>query len=187
MPQSPDRVCVWRIVLIPAALVATATHVPITKGHLEEAPYIGFLFLLLEAAGLVLAVLLMRREDRLLYVACAALGGLAILAYILSRSIGLPQIRDDVGNWAEPLGVVAVAAQAVLLFGGLAAVVVSSGRPVGIRNTPELSLATRTTGKDSNVCANERSFNSNPAPARPVAFINSFRFIIIFRIRYNIQ
>jgi len=72
-------------------------------------------------------VLLMRRDDRLLYVACAALGGLAILAYILSRSIGLPQIRDDVGNWAEPLGVVAVAAEAVLLFGGLAA---ASGRLV---------------------------------------------------------
>ena len=127
MPQSPDRVCVWRIALIPAAVVTTATHVPITADHLEEAPYIGFLFVLLEAAGLVLAVLLMRRDDRLLYVACAAVGGLAILAYILSRSLGLPQIRDDVGNWAEPLGVVAVAAEAVLLFGGLAA---ASGRLV---------------------------------------------------------
>ena len=125
MPQRSDRVCVWRIVLIPAAMVTTATHVPITEDHLKEAPYIGLSFMLLEASGLVLAVLLMLRDDRLLYIACAAVGGLAILAYILSRSIGLPQIGDDVGNWAEPLGVVAVAAEAVLLIGGLAA---ASGR-----------------------------------------------------------
>src|SRR3954451_11504183 len=112
VPEEPKRVCVWRVVLIPAALVATATHVPITRDHLEEAPYIGFMFVLLEAAGVALAGLLMRREDRRLYASCSALGGLAILAYVLSRSIGLPQIRDDVGNWAEPLGIVAIAAEA---------------------------------------------------------------------------
>ena len=111
----------WRAVLISAAIATTAAHVPITEDHFDEAPYIGALFVALEVAGVVLAVLLARRGDRRLYLAAAAVGALAILAFVLSRSTGLPQIRDDVGNWADPLGVVALTAEATLLVGGVAA------------------------------------------------------------------
>jgi hypothetical protein len=39
---------------------------------------------------------------------------LAILAYALTRSMALAQIGDDVGNWTEPLGIVALTAEALL-------------------------------------------------------------------------
>jgi hypothetical protein len=32
----------------------------------------------------------------------------AVVAYALSRTIGLPLMADDVGNWLEPLGIVSV-------------------------------------------------------------------------------
>ena len=46
--------------------------------------------------------------------------GLAILGYVISRTIGLPQIGDDIGNWLEPLGVVAVIAEATACLSAVA-------------------------------------------------------------------
>jgi hephaestin len=125
MPQGTSSISAWRGVLIAAAIATAACHVPITEDHFHEAPYIGALFVLLEVVSVLLAVLLVRRGSRGLYLAAAVTGGLAIAAYVLSRSVGLPQIRDDVGNWAESLGIVALTAESVLLVGGLVA---ASGR-----------------------------------------------------------
>jgi hypothetical protein len=36
---------------------------------------------------------------------------LAVLAFLASRTVGLPLIGDDIGNWTEPLGLPAVAAE----------------------------------------------------------------------------
>ncbi|MEO7130395.1 MAG: hypothetical protein ABIZ07_03350 [Dermatophilaceae bacterium] len=41
---------------------------------------------------------------------------LALMGYFLSRTIGLPQIGDDIGNWGEPLGIVAIIAEAAMLI-----------------------------------------------------------------------
>ncbi|GGS25573.1 hypothetical protein [Deinococcus knuensis] len=51
----------------------------------------------------------------------------AVLGYVLTRSVGLPGVRDDIGNWAEPAGTVpllleiafVVLAAAVLIREGL--------------------------------------------------------------------
>jgi hephaestin len=125
MGRKGQRISAWRGVLIAAAIVTAASHVPVTEDHFAEAFYIGLLFVLLEVACVVLAVMLIRRGGRDLFLASALTGGLAIAAYVLSRSVGLPQIQDDVGNWAEPLGVVALTAESVMLAGGLIA---ASGR-----------------------------------------------------------
>jgi hypothetical protein len=39
----------------------------------------------------------------------------AVVGYLASRTIGLPQIGDDVGNWTEPLGIPAVASEALMV------------------------------------------------------------------------
>lgn len=38
----------------------------------------------------------------------AAVTTAAVLAYVLSRIVALPQIGDDVGNWTEPLGLLSI-------------------------------------------------------------------------------
>lgn len=65
-------------------LVTAATHIPLVPEHLEEAPYVGVLFV-----------------------------ALSVAAFLASRTVGLPQIRMDIGNWTEPLGFPAVAAEAL--------------------------------------------------------------------------
>jgi hephaestin len=123
--ENGPRVSAWRGLMVAAGFVTAVSHVPITEDHFDEAPYIGVLFVLLEVAAVTLAVLLIRRDTRMRYAAGAVVGGLAVAAYVLSRSVGLPQIGDDVGDWADPLGVVAVVAELTLVVGGVLA---ASGR-----------------------------------------------------------
>ena len=92
-------------------LITAGTHVPLIPGHLEEAPYVGVLFILLSVVSLVFAVLLVRWDSPAVWTASGALTLLAALAFLVSRTVGLPQLADDMGNWTEPLSFPAVAAE----------------------------------------------------------------------------
>lgn len=123
----------WRAPIAAACLVTAAAHIPVTGEHLEEAPYIGILFIVLEIAAVALAVPLLRRPPRAVLLAIALVGALAVLALVISRTIGLPLIGDDIGNWTEPLAVVSVVAESVMVVGGLVAAlghVEATGRAV---------------------------------------------------------
>jgi hypothetical protein len=54
---------------------------------------------------------------------------LALLGYLLSRTVGLSQIGDDIGNWGEPLGVVCIIAEAVMLAATIAHFVTRASGP----------------------------------------------------------
>ena len=114
VPGRDERVGL-RLPVAAAALVAAAAHVPVTGEHLREATYIGVLFVVLEVGLVGLAVLLFLRDDRLVWAAAAFVPALAVAAYVASRTVGLPQITDDVGNWAEPLGIVSVVFESVMV------------------------------------------------------------------------
>ncbi|GAB2729234.1 hypothetical protein [Kitasatospora kifunensis] len=86
--------------------------------------YVGIGYYLLEAAGVVCALLLLAgsrlrvsRSDAYpaewLLAAGVALGPL--LGFVLSRGPGLPEYSDDKGNWTEPLALASVAVEGVLL------------------------------------------------------------------------
>jgi hypothetical protein len=93
----------------------SVAHIPLVADHLEEAPYVGVGFVLLSIAGILLAHLLMSSDDIEVWVAAAVVATLALVAYGLSRSVGLPQIHDEIGNWSDRLGMVAVASEALML------------------------------------------------------------------------
>ena len=115
-----SQVSMWRGPVIAAALVTAATHIPITEDHFHEAAYLGVLFVVLEVAAVALALLVLRRDDRRLAAAGAVIGALAIAAYVVSRAVGLPQVTDDVGEWTDPLAIVAIVAESVLVVIGIA-------------------------------------------------------------------
>ena len=92
-------------------LITAGTHVPLIPEHLEEAPYVGVLFILLTVVSLVFAVLLVGWDSPAVWTTSGALTLLAVLAFLVSRTIGMPQLGDDIGNWTEPLGFPAVAAE----------------------------------------------------------------------------
>ena len=95
-------------------------HVPVIEPHLVEAPYIGIGFVLLVVAGFYLAVRLVVDPDELVWAATGGVAALALLGYVLSRSVGLPQIGDDVGAWADPLGITAVSCEVLMIVAAAA-------------------------------------------------------------------
>jgi len=114
--QSPLR---WGVAI--AAITAAGAHIPIIPDHLHEAPYMGTLFVLLTLACLGLATVVMVHDIPLVYLAAATVCGLAILGYAATRTVAFPQLADDVGDWLEPLGIVAICSEATVVSLSLAA------------------------------------------------------------------
>jgi len=103
--------------LAAATLVASgAVHIPVIPMHLEEAPYIGYLFIALTAVCFAIAVAVLLVDSVVVWAAGGVVTALAVIAYVLSRTVGLPQIQDDIGNWSEPLGIAAITAETLTVL-----------------------------------------------------------------------
>ena len=110
LTRSPAQWCASFLLL-----VAAGTHVPLISDHLEEAPYVGWLFILLSVVCIVLAVAILFVDSPSLWIISGAVCLAAVVAFLASRTIGLPQIGDDVGNWTEPLGLAALFVEGVVV------------------------------------------------------------------------
>ena len=104
--SSPSR---WLAVV--ALAITAGIHISLAPDHLREAPYAGVLFIALSAAAFMFAVLVATSDSQLVWRGAAALSAAALLAYVVSRSIGLPSLDDDVGDWLNPLGVAAAVSE----------------------------------------------------------------------------
>jgi len=112
---------VLRISVVAAIVVAAVAHIPVIAPHLEEAPYMGVLFIALTAVCLTLGAAIATTNATWAYQSAAGVCGAAVLAYAATRLVAFPQLADDVGNWFEPLGVVSVISEsAVVVFALLA-------------------------------------------------------------------
>ncbi|MDT4915602.1 MAG: hypothetical protein QOH89_302 [Pseudonocardiales bacterium] len=98
-----------------AAAVAAVAHLPVIEEHLAEAPYMGVLFIVLTAACFALALAALVFDSPAVYMASAVTCSLAIIGYAATRLVAFPMLADDVGNWFEPLGVVSVVSEAVVV------------------------------------------------------------------------
>jgi hypothetical protein len=90
-------------------------HLLDLPGQLSETPYMFFLYLALMVASLVLAGVLIGTSDGRAWAAATVLSALVIVGYVLSRTTGLPQSSDDVGNWSEPLGMASLLVEGSLV------------------------------------------------------------------------
>jgi len=104
-----------RWVVAIAALVAAVAHVPVIAPHLDEAPYMGVLFIVLIVGCTAIALAALVRDSAAVYATATGTCGLALLGYAATRLVGFPQLADDVGNWLEPLGIVSVLSEAVVV------------------------------------------------------------------------
>jgi hypothetical protein len=109
-PHSPAR---W--VAAALLLVTAGAHVPLVREHLEEAPYIGWGFIVLIVASVGLAVGIALTDDVRAWMLGAGVCLVALVAFLVSRTVGLPQIGDDVGNWTEAMGFPAVTAEVLMV------------------------------------------------------------------------
>ena len=79
-------------------------HLLDLPGKFQETPYLAWLYIALILGCLAVAAALVRSSDARAWKAAALLPLGAIVGYTLTRTIGLPQAMDDIGNWTEPLG-----------------------------------------------------------------------------------
>jgi hypothetical protein len=100
----------------------------------REPAYVGILYYLLEVAGVVTALLLVVGVVRIGWLLSLGVSAGPLVCYLLSRGPGLPGYHDDIGNWAEPLGVISLVVEAALL--ALAIAVVTSVVRTGRIRTP---------------------------------------------------
>ncbi|MEU1626378.1 hypothetical protein ABZ746_13840 [Streptomyces sp. NPDC020096] len=98
-------------------LAVAAIHV-VDQGGVPGAKdpfYMGVSYHVLEIAGLLAAGLLLSRLFRVGWFLAAAVALGPLLGYVLSRGPGLPDDPDDIGNWGEPLGVLSLVVEGLLL------------------------------------------------------------------------
>jgi hypothetical protein len=100
------------ILLRPAAIVGLLAialiHFLDLFGTLKSHAYIGVLYMVLIAACIVAADGLLGRQPRRAWMLAGAVAAAAFLAYVASRSVGLPGAPENIGNWTEPLGLAAL-------------------------------------------------------------------------------
>jgi hypothetical protein len=78
-------------------------------------------YVLLEIAGVIAALLLLLRPGLGRWALAAGVAAGPLVGFVLSRGPGLPDYVDDKGNWTEPLGVLSLLVEAVLLVVALVA------------------------------------------------------------------
>jgi hypothetical protein len=78
------------------------------------------LFVALSAASLLLAVVVVLADTPVVWAVTGVMTLLAVIAFLVSRTVGLPMIGSDVGNWTEPLALPAVAAELLAFLAAVA-------------------------------------------------------------------
>jgi hypothetical protein len=112
-------------------------HLLDAPGTFTDAQYKGWLYVALISGSVLTAAALIRNSDPRAWAAAALLAVGAAFAYLVSRTIGLPQGADDIGNWSEPLGIASL-----FVEGGLIAVCWERMRTFSlISQNPELASA----------------------------------------------
>jgi hypothetical protein len=110
-----------RPVVAAAAVLVAAAHVPVIAPHLDEAPYMGVLFVVLTVGCLAIGLATLIRDSAALYAMAVLTCGLAVVGYAATRVVAFPMLADDVGNWLEPLGVVSVVGEVLVIAAAVTA------------------------------------------------------------------
>ncbi|MCK9795508.1 hypothetical protein M1843_17325 [Isoptericola sp. 4D.3] len=119
-PSRPSFARAWRLVAAAAALVSAVVHVVLYVDGYDTIAVVGPLFLLNAVAGVVLAVLLAVWRHWLPLVGGIGFGGLTLLAFVLSTTVGFYGINETFAGTTQLLAaasevVVVVASTAALL------------------------------------------------------------------------
>lgn len=94
--------------------VTAYIHLEELPDKFAEVPYLGVGYALLSAACVAAIAMIVAR-----YKAGWYLGGATALAtfvgFVLTRTVGLPQSTEDIGNWSEAIGTQSLVAEGVVV------------------------------------------------------------------------
>lgn len=81
----------------------------------KEPGYVQGLYYALELGGILTAIALLIPRFPVRWLFPALVAAAPIVGFVLSRGPGLPDYSDDIGNWTEPLGIISLVVEVVLL------------------------------------------------------------------------
>jgi len=128
-----------RDVAILGVLGIALIHVLDLPRTLREVPYLPMLYVLLVSACLTTCWLLLWEDARPGWAAAGVLAALTLLAFVASRTIGLPGNPDDIGHWSEPLGVASLFVEGAVVVLSAMALAMGKSWPRG-RAAPRRQL-----------------------------------------------
>jgi len=117
-PARPPTARVWRLVAAVGVLVSAVVHVLLYLDGYDTIAVVGPLFLLNAVAGVVLAVLLVAWRHWLPLVGGIGFGGLTLLAFVLSTTVGFYGVNESFAGTNE---IVAAASEVVAVVGSAVA------------------------------------------------------------------
>jgi hypothetical protein len=117
--EAAERDQVGRALGVVLLLGIALIHLLDAIAKFHEAKYVFVLYLLLMAGTLVVSAFLLRTDSRLAWTLVTLVAGLTLIAFVVSRTAGLPNFKDDIGNWSEPLGLASLFVEGVAVLLGL--------------------------------------------------------------------
>ncbi len=91
-----------------------------SKYAAADARYIFWLYVALILGCAIGVGALILRNTRATWAFTTLLGVGPFISYIVNRSIGFPRATDDIGNWGEPLGIVSLIVEVLVIALSLA-------------------------------------------------------------------
>ena len=106
-----------------ARTVATLGLLGIALIHILELPdtlgdegYVGGLFIAAIVSSVLLAATLTRTDDSRVWIATGGFAALVLIAFLFSRTTGLPGFTDYKGVWDDPSGLQSMVAEGLVVF-----------------------------------------------------------------------
>jgi len=116
LPEAVVRDVVARVLGAVGLLGIALIHLLDVIGKFGETPYIAWMYVAAMVAAIVLAgVLVVRGSSRAAWAATGSLAAAILIGFVLSRTTGLPNATDDVGNWSEGLGLASMFVEAAVI------------------------------------------------------------------------
>lgn len=104
-----------RAIGVVGLLGVALVHLLDVVDKIQETPYIGWLYIALMIGAIGMAGWLLFDASRRTWAMVAGLTASVLLAFVLSRTTGLPDATGDIGNWKEPLGLASMFVEACLI------------------------------------------------------------------------
>ena len=92
-----------------------AVHILDLPSKWEEVRYLGIGYVGIIIVSIFLAERVITKPTRLDYLASAAVGASVIVGFIINRTVGMPGAMDDIGNWTEPLGMLSLIVEVLVV------------------------------------------------------------------------
>jgi uncharacterized membrane protein len=106
----------WQVVAAIGMAGIALIHLIDVPSKFSETPYQGWLFVILIITSLVLADRLLRTDDRRVWMLAGIVAFSTLVAFVISRTVGLPGAADDVGNWQEPLAMASLFVEGMVVW-----------------------------------------------------------------------